>query len=153
MHWRRVEPVQHVGGLLVRGGEARVAALANLLRRKAHFPQLDFAHGSDWLVLLPTALISGGEKLPDLTLPRLVNATPLYCRLPNTWLPVGWEAGVPAHVEPVLVRAMLARESITDAVAIVPKAEAAETADSADLYVLGRRRAVADLCDRDLGPQ
>ena len=145
MHWRRVDPVQQVGALLLTGADACDAALVDLARRKGHFSHLDVVTGSGWLALVPSAAITVGTPPRDLVLPFWTGATSLYYRLQDVWLAVGWECGVPPHVEPTLLRSMLARDSIASAVIVVPSAGTAQTTRCADLYVLEGRRSVADL--------
>jgi hypothetical protein len=142
MQWRRTPPIQEISGLLLTEAAACASAYADLLRRKVHFAKLEVAFGAGWLTLtVPPA--AGTSR--DQVLPRLASATPLYQRLPSVWLPVGWETDVPAHVEPVLVQALLKREDIASSVVIVPRQTPDQSTCAADIYALERVNAVETL--------
>jgi hypothetical protein len=145
MQWCRTPPIQEISGLLLTEAASCASAYADLLRRKVHFAKLEVAIGSGWLALTVPAAATFSGTSRDQVLPRLANATPLYQRLQHVWLPVGWEADVPAHVEPVLLRALLKREGISGSVVIVPRPTPDKSTCAADIYTLERVNPVETL--------
>jgi hypothetical protein len=135
MRWRRTDPVQTVGALILVGPGA-VERLAEALAGKAAaFSSLAVARGEAWAAVFagPPPEDPGGEPI----LPRITGAEPLYEAEPGWWLPVGLALNAPDHLGPVLWRALGEHYGLAPPAIVAPRLEpGAEDADSADLYLI-----------------
>lgn len=130
MRWRRADPVQTVGALLLRGPGAARRLDEGMAGKPAALRALPVARGQDWAALFARPAGEG-----EAILPRLAGALPLHEASPGWWLPVGWLLAAPAHVQPDLWRAMALHYGVAPPAVVVPRAED-ESAASADLYLI-----------------
>jgi hypothetical protein len=142
-----------VSGLLLRGAGPCNAAIETLAPRTAYFPDIQAVQGQDWIAFIPSVRRESRQTERGLTLPRVADALALYHRQTGVWLPVGWEAGVPAHAEAPLLRAMLSLHSIETEVVVVPRSSGDALSAAAEIFVLDERRTLSELRASDLVDQ
>lgn len=111
MRWRRVDPVQHIGALMMTGPAAPDRLAAALARKAALFRTLPDEQGDDWAVLFAT-----GEGL----LPRIEGAVPLHEAAPGCWLPVGIVVDAPDHVLPSLWKMLADSHDVRPPFVVLP---------------------------------
>lgn len=131
MRWTRADPVQTVGGLLLRGPGAAQRLSQDMAGKPAALRALPFTHGEGW-----AAIFARPDGREEPVLPRLAGALPLYEAAAGWWLPVGWVMAAPAHVQPDLWRAMARHYGVSPPAVVAPGGEGDDTTDLADLYLI-----------------
>lgn len=132
MLWQKTDPVQAVDALLVKTASPE-DVITSIRERSKHFDEMKMAVGDKWV-----ALFSEGSE--QAVLPRIEGAIPLYEYDNNIWLSVGWLAGVPAHVEPVLMKNLRVEHNLAGPTIIIPHSEMdGDTTQLADIYLASHR--------------
>lgn len=133
MRWRRVDPVQTLDAALLTGADA-ADRLRAAIARSPLFRTLRVAHGEDWAAVF-AGQIAGVGGTTETILPRIPGAIALYEVAPDWWLPVGVAVDVPAHLAPVLWRALANSRRFEPPAIVAPRFEADGTSGEADLYL------------------
>jgi hypothetical protein len=130
MAWRRTDPVQEIGALILVAEDA-ARRLAETLRQKpALLAGLKAEHGLGWAALFAAPVGTEGEVV----LPRIAGAIPLHERADGWWFPVGTRLDVPAHVEQPMIAAMAAAHGVRTPAVAIPRFEGGNRASAADIY-------------------
>lgn len=127
MRWRRTDPVQEIGALIVTGPGAAERLAAAMASKSVLFQSLAVEHGRDWAAVFAGPV--AGESDP--VLPRLQGATPLY-RTQGWWLPVGVALDAPDHVHAALFAELAAHHRIGLPAILIPRFNGED--ESADVY-------------------
>jgi len=133
MHWRRTDPVQSVGGLLVTGPGAADRLADAMIRKSALLQALPVEHGEDWAAVFAGPV---GQDA-DVVLPRIDGSTPIYASGEGWWLPVGVEVDAPEPARAALWRAMGDHWGVRPPAIVVPKlTEGVIRSREADLFLV-----------------
>jgi len=133
MRWRRGEPLQSVGALILVDADAE-ARLKEALRHKSRlFRALPAAWGETWVVVFAAPV--GGVNEPVLL--QLPDAIALYEAASGWWLPVGVELEAPPHVHAALWASLLERCAATPPAVVLPRLAPGESSTrEADVFLV-----------------
>ncbi len=127
MFWRRTDPLQEVGALIVRGGDA-AARLARAMAARPVLGGLTVCVGEEWAAVFGAALDGGDGAV----LPRVEGAIALYEAIPRWWLPVGVAIDLPDFARDAVMAALAAEHGIRSPVVVIPR----DGSDEADAYAI-----------------
>jgi hypothetical protein len=135
MCWRRTDPVQDVGAMILIGPAAFERLASALSGKSALFRGLLVEHNADWAVVFAAPLegVDGGSILP-----RIEGATPLYLAAQQCWLPVGVALDAPDRIAPGLWVRLREQASRETPLVFVPRFRDGPAADAADVYLVRR---------------
>jgi hypothetical protein len=117
MRWRRCEPLQSVGALILIDVDARARLEDTLLLKSRLFRALPIAWGEGWVVLFSAPV----GDLDEPVLPQLPGAIALHEATEGWWLPVGVELEAPVHVHAALWASLTGRCDVTPPAVVLPR--------------------------------
>lgn len=135
MQWRRVDPVQHVGGLLAVGETMSANAQAQLAGKSKFFDQMLSVRGEGWIAWFAAKIMDeNGQEVA--ILPQLSGTLPLYEEAEGWWLPVGVAFDWPEAQSRELRQALCVAHAINPPFALIPRfVDSAQVTSAADIYI------------------
>ena len=133
MRWRRGEPLQSVGALILIDVDAKARLQNALLHKSRLFRALPFAWGEGWVVLFAAPV----GDLDEPVLPRLPGSIALYEAAEGWWLPVGVELEAPVHVHAALWASLTERSAAAPPAVVAPRLASSEpSTHEADVFLI-----------------